>query len=161
MTCDIVYDHELDASLFSLDPPEGYHVTTVRKTEPTEKEMVEWLGIRAECNDNVFPDDPGPLHGEQLGKIMAKFNQGKKLTAAEKREMNASTQRDRDYPVKGFAEKVAGDSWHYAGKGVKLGDMTAIVCWYKPEDSKTYRVVYGDLSVKDIAPEDLPSQAEP
>ena len=32
---------------------------------------------------------------------------------------------------------------------------------YKPKDSKTYRVAYGDLSVKDAAPEDLPSQAVP
>jgi hypothetical protein len=31
------------------------------------------------------------------------------------------------------------------------------VCWYKPVGSQTYRVVYGDLSVRDVAPEDLPA----
>ena len=50
-------------------------------------------------------------------------------------------------------------SFRYLGKGVKLGDKDRIVCWYKLKDAKdanTYRVVYGDLSVKDVAPEDLP-----
>jgi hypothetical protein len=31
-----------------------------------------------------------------------------------------------------FAEKIAAKTWHYAGKGVKLGDKTQIVCWYQP-----------------------------
>ena len=46
--------------------------------------------------------------------------------------------------------------WHYAGKGVKFGDANTPVFWYRPEGSKTYRVIYGDLSVKDVAPENLP-----
>ena len=51
----------------------------------------------------------------------------------------------------------------YVGKGVKLGDKSAIVCWYKLKDAKdgnTYRVVYGDLSVKDVNAEDLPLPIE-
>jgi hypothetical protein len=34
------------------------------------------------------------------------------------------------------------------------------VCWYKLKGAKTYRVVYGDLSVKDVAAEDLPLPVE-
>jgi hypothetical protein len=30
------------------------------------------------------------------------------------------------------------------------------MCWWKPAGSKTYWVVYGDLSVRDVAPKDLP-----
>ena len=55
-------------------------------------------------------------------------------------------------------------SFRYLGKGVKLGDKDRIVCWYKLKNTKvpnTYRVVYGDLSVKDVAPEDLPLPVEP
>ena len=55
-------------------------------------------------------------------------------------------------------------SFRYFGKGVKLGDKDAIVCWYKLKDAKdpnTYRVVYGDLSVKDVAAKDLPLPVEP
>jgi hypothetical protein len=56
------------------------------------------------------------------------------------------------------------DSFRYLGKGVKLGEKDRIVCWYKLKDAKdanTYRVVYGDLSVKDVAVKDLPLPVGP
>jgi hypothetical protein len=46
--------------------------------------------------------------------------------------------------------------WHYAGSGVKLCDASKAIFWYQPKGSQTYRVIYGDLSVKDVAPNDLP-----
>jgi hypothetical protein len=46
--------------------------------------------------------------------------------------------------------------WHYVGKDVKFGEADKPIFWYKPEGSQTYRVIYGDLSVKDVAQEDLP-----
>jgi hypothetical protein len=46
--------------------------------------------------------------------------------------------------------------WHYAGNGVKFGDAETAIFWYQPEGSETYRVIYGDLSVKDVAAENLP-----
>ena len=48
------------------------------------------------------------------------------------------------------------NDWHYVGKNVKLGDSESPVCWYRPKGSETYRVIYGDLSVKDVAAGDLP-----
>ena len=43
---------------------------------------------------------------------------------------------------------------HYAGKGVKFGAADKPIFWYRPKDAKTYRVIYGDLSVReaDAAP---------
>ncbi len=155
---DIVYDKELDDSLFNLVPPAGYELTVVGKPCPTEEEMVEWLGFRAEVNNNVFPNKPGPMHceSEDYKRLMKKWSSEEKLTSAEKKVFDNLGALDRYLPVLRFAALVAGDSWHYAGKGVKLGDKTTPVCWYKPKDSKTYRVVYGDLSIKDVAEEDLP-----
>jgi hypothetical protein len=46
--------------------------------------------------------------------------------------------------------------WHYNGQGVKLGDADKPIFWYQPQGSQTWRVIYGDLSVKDVAPENLP-----
>ena len=46
----------------------------------------------------------------------------------------------------------------------ELGDKDRIVCWYKlkaAKDQGTYRVVYGDLSVKDVAAKDLPLPVQP
>ena len=43
---------------------------------------------------------------------------------------------------------------HYAGKGVSLGAADKPIFWYRPKDSKKYRVIYADLSVReaDTAP---------
>ena len=49
-----------------------------------------------------------------------------------------------------------GGQWHYAGAGVKLGDASKAVYWYKPKGTSTWRVIYGDLSVKEVAQENLP-----
>ena len=38
---------------------------------------------------------------------------------------------------------------HYAGKGVSLGAADTPIFWYRPKDSKKYRVIYADLSVRD------------
>lgn len=51
---------------------------------------------------------------------------------------------------------IGGTNWHYAGSGVKLGDASKPIFWYQPQGSQTYRVIYGDLSAKDVAPENLP-----
>jgi hypothetical protein len=49
---------------------------------------------------------------------------------------------------------------HYAGKGVKLGDAETPIFWYRPKDSETYRVIYGDLSIRELSEEDLPQKAD-
>ena len=46
--------------------------------------------------------------------------------------------------------------WKYLGAGGKLGDKERTVCWYRPLGAKDYHVVLGDLSVKVVAPADLP-----
>jgi hypothetical protein len=62
------------------------------------------------------------------------------------------------------AECMAEKHFRYLGKGVKLGDKDRIVCWYQLKDGGSpniYRVLYGDLSIKDVAPEDLPLPVKP
>lgn len=50
----------------------------------------------------------------------------------------------------------ADSDWHYAGNGVMMGDADTAIFWYRPKDSATYRVIYADLSVEDVLPENLP-----
>jgi hypothetical protein len=38
---------------------------------------------------------------------------------------------------------------HYVGKGVSFGAADMPIFWYRPKDSKNYRVIYADLSVRD------------
>ena len=44
----------------------------------------------------------------------------------------------------------ANDS-HYVGGGVKLGTPDRPIFWYKPTGAEKYRVIYADLSVKEVA----------
>jgi hypothetical protein len=39
--------------------------------------------------------------------------------------------------------------WEYSGAGVKLGEGDKVVFRYQPQGSNGWRVIYGDLSVKD------------
>jgi hypothetical protein len=55
-----------------------------------------------------------------------------------------------------FMGKVVSGPWRYAGQNVPFGDATTPIFWYQPEGSATYRVIYADLSILDVAPEDLP-----
>ncbi len=47
---------------------------------------------------------------------------------------------------------------HYAGKGVSLGAVDTPIFWYRPKDSKKYRVIYADLSVREAdTPPNVPN----
>ncbi len=138
----------------SLDPPAGY---TMRQTQMdfsnlSEKDLVESLRVWAKYfRDGTFPPQllkqeyvkQIPLFREKIG--------GLSIPDAEKEQLGT-------YFIQGmmFLQIINETEWHYAGAGVKLGDAETAIVWYRPEGSETYRVIYGDLSVKDAAPEDLP-----
>jgi len=177
---DIRYDVELDDSLFRLEPPEGYAVEVKQRDRITEKEMIEYLGILADFNDKMFPDQAFPQPWELLSKIDRASHKyhwpkpGEESTAAERKLLDTDMRYSWRFGTVGNApilvffswdpDTIVENSFRYLGKGVNLGDKDRIVCWYKLKDAKdpsTYRVVYGDLSVKDVAPEDLPLPVEP
>ena len=77
-----------------------------------------------------FPPEggqPSAKHSQELTKSIMKLQPGLGFTASLPPEADA----------------------HYAGRGVSLGAVDTPVFWYRPKDSKRYRVVYADLSVRD------------
>jgi hypothetical protein len=57
-----------------------------------------------------------------------------------------------------FVQQLPSESeWHYAGKDVRLGDADKAIFWYRPKASPACRVVYADLTVKEVEPDNLPS----
>ncbi len=162
---DIVFDQELDDSLFSVEPPAGYVITTTRVAEPTEADMLARLRLVAECNGNVFPESPNIPPGI-VDKVLKKRNAGEKLSSPIEQKVfevieDWSGMARSHHPVHRFAANSTGGTWTYVGEGVKLDDKDAVVCWYRPKDSTTYRVVYGDLRVKVVNEENLPSKPKP
>lgn len=151
---DFQFDIEMDKSLFSMEIPEGY--SELPKTElsfegSTEQDLVRTLRVWAEnILDGVFPRDfTGQVYVEDVKRNRQKFV---KLQKEEKLKMAMKIS-----PGFIFVHLLkAENDWNYAGGDVKLGDAESPVCWYRPTNSETYRVIYGDLSVKNVAPEDLP-----
>ena len=148
------FDVELDESLFSMEIPEGY--SALPKAElpiasSTEQDLIEGLRIYAEIIlDDVFPNEfIGPEYLDDVKKNREKFAQMSK-----KQGLDLALKLQRGYIFTQLLK--AENDWQYVGKGVKLGDKESPVCWYRPKDSETYRVIYGDLSVKDVTPENLP-----
>jgi outer membrane lipoprotein-sorting protein len=151
----IKLDVPLEDSLFSLTPPEGYKPFGEIKSDTgtqTEDKFVEWLGWWAGATvDETFPP---MVAGSEIAKaVMDMAREGKlKQEAWEKSDVNI-----RMFNALLFVANLPKESnWRYAGNGVKLGTQDKAIFWYKPKESQTWRVIYGDLSVKDVNEADLP-----
>jgi hypothetical protein len=139
-------------SLVSMDLPDGY--TEQKKvfdmTTSTEQDLVECLRIWAEVlMDGNFPEAIGMEElMTQLPQVEAKLAES--ITSAEEGTQKGMTLG------KGMLFHMTLKDKHYAGSGVKVGEADKAVFWYLPDGADTYRVIYGDLSVKDVAEENLP-----
>jgi hypothetical protein len=174
MLRDIVLDAKVDDSLFSLEAPEGYSVKHERATHVTEQEWLDYLGAFVEFHDRAFPDEAVPACCNLDKLNAAEGKPASQQTDVEKKYL-AMHLRHQPMSTPFYFFRTTGnlfrithdfveDSFRYVGKGVKLGEKDRIVCWYKLKDAKdanTYRVVYGDLSVKDVAAKDLPLPVGP
>jgi len=150
---------DLDESLFSLDVPAGYTVYTT-EMDASKKPMAclaDALKWAAEHNDGMFPP---ALRGEQgIGGIMQRADR----TLAKKNGNNSLEvlKLHTDVPVNlgrafGFLLALPPDAWHYAGKDVKLGTPNRPIFWLKPKNGAQCLVIYADLSIKEVSPEEAP-----
>jgi outer membrane lipoprotein-sorting protein len=155
---DFRFDVELDDSLFSLTPPDGYTRMEIQvdASEPDEEDFIEFLRLwSAKMKDSTFPPTVNPV--ELANSIMKMAKSGMLRT-----DNKTSDQEQQEIAMKTtygmmFAIRLPSESkWRYAGENVKYGDAETPIFWYQPSGSATYRVIYGDLSVKDVAPEELP-----
>ncbi len=139
----------------SMDVPEGYKLVESKGKEfdmgtPTEQDLVECLRFWAEdLLDGNFPETIGLTQLTQLlPQVEAKLGE---LDLSEEE----GTQKGMTL-AKGMLFYMGLEDSHYAGNGVKVGEADKAIFWYLPEGSESYRVIYGDLSVKDLPAEDLP-----
>ncbi|MGB2862526.1 MAG: hypothetical protein WBC05_04300 [Sedimentisphaerales bacterium] len=154
---DIRFDMKLDEQLFSMVPPADYCLTdleTQRTQTPfelTEQHLIEGLAVYPKYLD---------------GKFRTRYMGGRPMTEEVKRKCLADVEKIQNWSDEDsnkstlgceFIERLPeGSDYQYVGEDVKLGEANTPVCWWKPPGSKTYRIVYGDLSVRDVEPGDLP-----
>jgi len=151
------FDVPMDESLFSMEAPQGY---TVKEHQldllgSTEEDFIEGLRVRAEIlGDGQFPDDVSvEAYLKQAGEMVEKFK-ALDLSDEEETELGMKLGKHLLF-IRVFGVQSDGQ-WTYRGQGVTLGDAETPIFWYQPKESETYRVIYGDLRVEDVAPKDLP-----
>jgi outer membrane lipoprotein-sorting protein len=166
---DFVFDPQLDPSLFSLEPPAGYRLqhVTMPGSAPTQEDFLAGLRLYAKMMDGRFPGDMkrnmsaadlGALSGQIAGafaKTIALASGGHPTPEQMAKMVEQASALQRAFQ---FVSVLPADSgWHYSGERVRLGDADKPLCWWRPAGSKTYTVVYGDLSAREVPPEALPA----
>ena len=198
------HDVDLDESLFSLDPPEGYSLQTVEMVTPVEEDLLNTLRAIAENNEGKFPAKLGtnkevlealmtsvqPAADKQTqerveavmeeiaakygGKeemrkkfgnsmppeIMEEVNKALAPIIQEQIQKNMPIQQKRMRGLTFYSMLKSENDPHYVGGGVKLATPDCPIFWYKPTGADKYRVVYADLSVKDMTPAEVEKLAD-
>ena len=140
----IMINTSLDSGVFSADVPEGYTIESdfrVSLENLNEEDLLAGLRFLAERGEGHFPAD--------LQIALPSSESPREPVSAD--DAVRTTTR-----LSVFIGLHRG-AFRYAGKGIRMGDKTAVVCWYKPKDAQCYRVVRGDLSVVDMAEAELPT----
>jgi len=162
---DIEILDKVDPALFSLEVPKGYTVQkqpAVSMKPAGVKELTELFKTWGEVTDGQFPDALNPALFVTVAKDHAKTLTERGMSheeqlAAMKRVMQTVSAR----LVGAMMLKQTNETFHYQGKGVKLGEKATPVLWYKPKGKDKYVVMYGDLHVERVAKEDLPAKRKP
>ncbi|MHC4168652.1 MAG: hypothetical protein ACYSWQ_17005 [Planctomycetota bacterium] len=156
---DFEFDVTLDPNLFEMKAPEGYALTEVaypaKVVEATEAHLVEGLRFLAKFLGGTFPKSLGwPKIRQQMGAYAQK-NNVEEMSPVLLKDLRASIEPFNKY-VGRLRSSPESFDLHYVGDGVRLGEAEKVILWYRPEGASSYRVVYGDLRVEDVGPEDLP-----
>lgn len=157
---DFDFGVQFDESLFSTKAPEGYAVVQEEEdvSTPTEQDLLAGLRAAAEILGGRFPDS---FDWQALGEAVRDQRKTElPLTNEETQSLNEKLRRAIRYTqILTMFEKAT--DVRYLGKGVKLGDAkSAVFCW-RANASDRYRVIFGDLSVKELRPDELPQTGAP
>ena len=158
---DFRYDVNLDPSLFSLEPPPRYLSQTMGVGLPVEDGLIQTLRAVAEQRKGMFPTKLG-ANREVMDALEAIAEPDIDAIAASGDEQAAevilSTLPLEQKYMQGIlfymSLKPENDA-HYAGGGVKLGTPNRPIFWYKPTGSKRFRVIYADLHVREMSPDEV------
>ena len=151
------FDVPVDDSLVSMEVPDGYTLQEqqVDFSDSTEKDFIESLRIWCKVlGDGRFPEKVDTGYIMQKMELLQEKVGVLDCPDVEKGLICMAYAKGFLF-VQMFDTKGTG-SWYYAGDGVELGDSETAIFWYQPQGSETWRVIYGDLSAKDVSEKDLP-----
>jgi outer membrane lipoprotein-sorting protein len=153
---DFVLDRELDDSLFRVETPQGYTARTFAaenlsdaEVKTVEEAVVRLLKVYTEKAGGTFPPklDDFNMFEKPLSKMKVKPG-----AIPDPELLRVVTVMVR---FQLSARELKGQ-YGYKPDGAKLGDADRVVFWYKPAGSGTYRAVFADLHIGDVAVDKLP-----
>jgi RNA polymerase sigma factor (sigma-70 family) len=157
---DFQFNVDLDDSLFDLTPPEGYTRMEIqdKTSQPAEEDFIAFLSYwHKDVPGDLFPPTLDPVG---LMKFGVEISEATRDSGSEAGDM--TKEEEAQAVVQGslilarglmFALQMTEENdWRYAGEGVRFGASATPVCWWRPEGSETYRVIYGDLRIEDETP---------
>ncbi|KPK45217.1 MAG: hypothetical protein AMJ65_00400 [Phycisphaerae bacterium SG8_4] len=151
------FDADVDESLVSMEVPEGYALqkTDIALGNATEEDFAESLRIWAEIiGDGTFPEAVGSQSAMKDMPTLVRKVDAMQISEEQGTQIGMSFARGLMFHQ---TLENQGGEWHYAGAGVKVGEADTPIFWYRPQGQLTYRVIYGDLSIKDLEAKDLPN----
>ncbi len=151
----IEFDVLVTEDEISMKVPEGYTLSEqpMDLGEPTEEDLIFMLEIWArDVLGGQFPDQVGVQELMQLLPTLTSMQPETEPTEEEKAQGGMHFARSMMF----LQINIQKGDFHYAGKGVSFGDSKTAIIWYRPDGAKTYRVIYGDLHVEEVALDLLP-----
>ena len=151
------YNVEVYKPQFSLKPPADYTVEyDICDSAPgTEKDLISMLREYSKRKDGHFPESMySHLLWPSIKEYRAISKPEKRLSERQRKELqelSSTLYRGTSF----FGSLPVETDAHYAGKGVLFGEAGKPIAWYRPKGAKKYRVIYGDLSVKEMTPEEV------
>ncbi len=152
---DFNFDVIVDETVFNLDIPENYTELEPVKMDLknlTEQDLVEGLRAWASLMENRFPEKLDLAIIQEFSKIIEQMLNEKGMPDIDKSLIVIKIMR-----ALMFIDQLK-VKWYYFSDNVKLGDANTAIFWYQPMMSKTYRVIYGDLHIANVSPENLPKR---
>ena len=157
------WNRPIPDSKFSLDVPPGYTLAP----PPPEASLIRLLRICARMNDGSFPArlDARTVFESVLRNGQPADNSYGAHTGVTPIITDGDDRTKETYKAclhgLAFVEQVnENGTWQYVGQGVRLGDGAARVCWWKPPGTASFRMVYGDLQVRNVTAERLQAPAK-
>jgi hypothetical protein len=151
----IEFDVLVTEDEISMEVPEGYTLSAqpMDLGEPTEEDLIIMLEIWArDVLGGTFPDQVGVQSLMQLLPTLTETLASSEQSEEEKAQGGMHFARSMMF----LQLNIQQNDFHYAGRGVSFGDEETAIIWYRPDGAKTYRVIYGDLHVEEVALDRLP-----
>jgi hypothetical protein len=155
------YDVGLDPSLFKIESPPGYLTQTIDVTMPMEEGLIQTLRAIAEQRNGMFPNKLG-MNKEVMDALqsLAKPDILDIAVADEDQALDAimgTLPLEQKYlqGILFYMSLKPQNRAEYLGKDVKLGTPNRPIFWYKPTGAKNYHVIYADLTVKEMAADEV------